>query len=145
MFERFTESARRVIFFAFKEAREVGSFRIETAHLLLGLLRVDKPLAGRVPASSLAAIGPIPNQIGEIAAPKESCWIGGTLPLSEESKRVLENCAVEAETVGDMQIGTEHMLVALLREEQSQAVKVLNENGITLSGARKKLSRGQDL
>ena len=96
MFERYTEKARRVIFFARYEASQFGSPYIETEHLLLGLLREDKALANRF-LRSHAAIESIRKQIEAHTTVREKVSTSVDLPLSHECKRVLAYGAEEAE------------------------------------------------
>src|ERR1700691_3828276 len=118
MFERYTEKARRVIFFARYEASQFGSPYIETEHLLLGLLREDKALTNRFFRSRPSG-----------------------LPLSNECKRVLAYAAEEAERLSHKHIGTEHLLLGLLREEKCFAAEILHERGLRLSTIREELAR----
>ena len=96
MFERYTEKARRVIFFARYEASQFGSPYIETEHLLLGLLREDKALANRF-LRSHAAIESIRKQIEAHTTVREKVSTSVDLPLSHECKRVLAYGAEGAE------------------------------------------------
>src|SRR5689334_19458759 len=96
MFERYTEKARRVIFFARYEASQFGSPYIETEHLLLGLLREDKALANRF-LRSHAAVESIRKQIEGHTTIREKVSTSVDLPLSHECKRVLAYGAEEAE------------------------------------------------
>ena len=96
MFERYTEKARRVIFFARYEASQFGSPYIETEHLLLGLLREDKTLANRF-LRSHAAVDSIRKQIEGHTTVREKVSTSVDLPLSHECKRVLAYGAEEAE------------------------------------------------
>src|SRR6202140_4779469 len=94
MFERYTEKARRVIFFARYEASQFGSAQIETEHLLLGVLREDKALANRF-LRSAATVESIRQQIEELATRSGKVSTSVDLPLSHESKRVLAYAAEE--------------------------------------------------
>ena len=138
MFERYTESAKRVIFFGRYEASQHGSFEIGTEHLLLGVFRGDRRLARRVLGSggmihryrsSHAAVNSIRGKVASV---------GGTLstsvdiPLSKDSIRVLKYAAEEADRLGDRHIRSEHVLFGLLREADAVAAKLLNAEGITL-------------
>ena len=98
MFERYTEKARRVIFFARYEASQFGSPYIETEHLLLGLIREDKALANRF-LRSHAAVESIRKQIEAHTTIREKVSTSVDLPLSHECKRVLAYAAEEAEAV----------------------------------------------
>src|SRR5882757_3879735 len=142
MFERYTEKARRVIFFARYEASQFGSPYIETEHLLLGLLREDKALANRF-LRSHAAIESIRKQIEAHTTIREKVSTSVDLPLSHECKRVLAYGAEEAERLSHKHIGTEHLLLGLLREEKCFAAEILHERGLRLSTIREELARSQ--
>jgi ATP-dependent Clp protease ATP-binding subunit ClpC len=140
VFERYTEKARRVILFAQYEASQFGSPSVESEHLLLGLLREDKPLANRF-LRSHAAVESIRKQIGGHTTIREKASTSVDLPLSHECKRVLAYGAEEAEQLSHKHIGTEHLLLGLLREERCFAAKILHERGLRLSTIREELAR----
>src|SRR6516162_5504834 len=142
MFERYTEKARRVIFFARYEASQFGSPYIETEHLLLGLLREDKALTNRF-LRSHTSIESIRKQIEGRTTIREKVSTSVDLPLSQECKRVLAYAAEEAERLSHKHIGTEHLLLGLLREEKSFAAEILHERGLRLSAIREELGRLQ--
>jgi ATP-dependent Clp protease ATP-binding subunit ClpC len=139
MFERYTEKARRVIFFARYEASQFGSPLIETEHLLLGLLREDKALTRRFLSAS--GVENIRLEIQRSAVVREKTSTSVDLPLSNESKRVLAYSAEEAERLTDKHIGTEHLFLALLREEKFLAARTLQGHGVNLEKAREELAR----
>ncbi len=140
MFERYTEKARRVIFFARYEASQFGSPYIDTEHLLLGLLREDKALSNRFlpPQGSAESIF---KQIQDHTVIREKVSTSADLPLSNEGKRVLAYAAEEAERLGHKHIGTEHLFLGLMREEQSFAAALLRERGLKLDQVRDELVR----
>ena len=109
MFERYTEKARRVIFFARKEASEFGRPYIETEHLLLGLLREDKALANRFLRSH--PVESIRKQIEERTIIRGKVSTSVDVPLSHECTRILGYGAEEAERLNHKHIGTEHLLL----------------------------------
>ena len=139
MFERYTEKARRVIFFARYEASQFGSPYIETEHLLLGLLREDKALTNRF-LRSHASIESIRKQIEGHITIREKLSTSVDLPLSTECKRVLDYAAEEAGRLSHKHVGTEHLLLVLLREEQCFAAEILHERGLHLSTVREELA-----
>ena len=124
MFERYTEKARRVIFFARYEASQFGQPCIETEHLLLGLLREDKALTNRF-LHKHAVVSEIRSQIEAHTDVREKTSTSIDLPLSNEGKRVLAYAAEEAERLGNKHIGTEHLLLGLLREKGCFANQLL--------------------
>ena len=140
MFERYTEKARRAVFFARFEASQFGSPQIESEHLLLGLLREDKALVARLPASS-ASLESIRKQIEARTTIREKVPTSVDLPLSLECKRVLAYAEEEAEQLSHKHIGTEHMLLGLLREEKCFAAELLQAYGLCLSTIREELSQ----
>jgi lipoprotein-releasing system ATP-binding protein len=138
MFERYTEKARRVIFFARLQASEFGSWEIRTEHLLLGLIQENQPMLARLLASS-AAVESIRKSAREKAVTAEKISASIDLPLTEESKRVLRHAADEAERWRHRRIGAKHLLLGILREEQCLAARILREHGLDLEGARQLL------
>lgn len=145
MFERYNEEARRTIFFARYEASTFRSTQIETEHLLLGLLREDKRLfAHLLPSTSYESVR---KQLeartrieGRLEVPTSV-----DLPLDEQSKRALGFAAEEADRLNHRHIGTEHLLLGLLREEKSPGAKLLQEAGAKLPDLRlavEKLAEG---
>jgi ATP-dependent Clp protease ATP-binding subunit ClpC len=140
MFERYTETARKAVFFARYEASQFGSQYIETEHMLLGLLRTDGPLALRL----LKAPGKIESIRGQIEKqsprrPKVSTSMD--LPLSQECRRVLTYGAKEADGLHHKHIAPEHLLLGLLREETCVASKIMVENGLTLAQLEQELNQ----
>ncbi len=143
MFERYTETARRTIFFARYEASQFGSAYIETEHLLLGVLREDKALAKRLLASN-AKVEELRNSISRgNTSLKVSTSVD--LPLSHESKRALAYGAEEGQRLHQKHIGTEHLLLGLLREEKCFAAQLLREQGVTVELVRKQLKQSEHL
>jgi ATP-dependent Clp protease ATP-binding subunit ClpA len=142
MFERYTEKARRTIFFGRHEASQLGSLYIEPEHLLLGLLREDKALANRF-LRSHRAVESIRKQIEGHTAPAEKVSTSVDLPLSHECKRVLAYGAEEAQRVNHKHIDTEHLLLGLLREEKCFGAQLLGEQGVTLHSVREQVQRSE--
>jgi ATP-dependent Clp protease ATP-binding subunit ClpC len=140
MFERYTEKARRVIFFARYEASQFGSRFIETEHLLLGLLREDKALTNWF-LRSRASVESIRKQVESHTIVREKISTSVDLPLSDESKRVLAYAAEEADRLSNKHIGTEHLLLGLLGEEKCFATQILTQRGLRLSLVREELAR----
>jgi hypothetical protein len=135
VFERYTEKARRVIFFGRYEASQFGSPYIESEHLLLGLLREDKALTNRF-LRSHASVESIRKQIQEHTTVREKILTSVDLPISEESKRILLYASEEADRLAHKHIGTEHLLLGMLREKDGYVARLLNESGVTLDSAR---------
>src|SRR6059058_2633656 len=140
MFERYTERARRVIFFARYEASQFGSTTIETEHLLLGLIREDKNLTNRF-LRNHSSIESIRKEIEGRTTIREKVSTSIDLPLSNECKRILAYAAEEAERLNHRHIGTEHLLLGILREEKCVAAEILHERGLRLNAIREELAR----
>jgi len=136
MFERYTERARRVVFFARYEASQLGSGAIETEHLLLGLIREGKGLTSRLFAKSRLSTDQIRKDVEGRSPYREKVSTSLEIPLSSESKRALAHAAEEAERMLHNYIGTEHILLGLMREEKSVAAGILGERGMRLAGVR---------
>jgi ATP-dependent Clp protease ATP-binding subunit ClpC len=141
MFERYTEKARRVIFFSRYEASQFGASQIETEHILLGVIREDKKLAARFFEQTNASAESIRKEIEGRATMRDRISTEIDLPLSDGAKRALSFAAEESELLGDRHIGTEHLLLGLLREENSIAAEVLYARGLRLPDVRQDLAR----
>ncbi len=135
MFERYTEKARRTIFFARYEASQFGSSTIESEHMLLGLLREDKELTNRF-LRSHESVKSIRKEIEGHTTIREKVSTSVDLPLSDECKRILGFSAEEAGRLRHEHIGTEHLMLGIMREENSLAAKLLRERGLQLDQTR---------
>jgi hypothetical protein len=140
MFERYTEKARRVVFFARYEASQYGSPYIETEHLLLGLVREDRALAKRFLNEVNAEEG-LRAEIERAITQRETFPTSVEVPLTSESKRVLTLAAEEAGRLGHRHIGTEHILLGLLRVEDSLAGTLLHARGVRMATIREELAK----
>ena len=136
MFEKYTERARRVIFFARYEVSQLGAISIEPEHLLLGLLREDKPLVYLFTTAGRTTAG-IRKQTEERMGRGPAFSTSIEVPLSNDTKTVLMYAADESNRLGHSHIGTEHLLMGLLCKENSLAQEILLENGVNLSGVRR--------
>jgi len=134
MFQRYTERARRSIFFARYEVSQFGARMIDTEHLLLGVLREHSkdPLAG-----SETAFAEIRSRIEQHKPPSgERVPTSVDLPLSHASKRALVYALEEADSLKHASIDNRHLLIGLLREENCFAAGVLRDRGITIEALR---------
>jgi uncharacterized protein (TIGR02246 family) len=143
MFERYTEKARRVIFFARYEASQYGIMSIETEHLLLGLMREDKALVWRFLRES-GGVESIRREIESQITRGERLSTAIEIPVSAECKRILNKAAEEAECLGSKYVGTEHILLGILHEHNCLAARLLRERGLTLEWLREELARPSD-
>jgi hypothetical protein len=138
MFERYTEKARRVIFFARFEASQYGSPYIESEHLLLGLVREDHRTVKHL-LPELTSVGYLRQQIEARITRGQRFSTAVEVPLSAECKDALKLAAREAENWGHLHIGTEHLLIGLLQVPTSLAATVLKADEIDLGKVRQKL------
>lgn len=122
MFERYTEKARRVIFFARHEAGQFGSPSIESEHLLLGLLHENSNLRRWLPNATPETIRQWVEAESKHRAPISSAV---DLKLSNESKRILKQAAFEADRFAHDYIGTDHLFLALLAVKDCLASKLV--------------------
>src|SRR5437764_7927645 len=141
MFERYTEKARRVIFFARYEASQFGAPAIEPEHLLLGLMREDKTLTSRFFPRASVTIEAIRKEIEGRTLLREKISTSVELPLAPETKRVLAYAHEESDRLQHRHIGTEHLLLGLLREDRSMAAELLYERGLRLNAVRDEIAR----
>jgi hypothetical protein len=136
MFERYTERARRVLFFARYEASQLGSISIETEHLLLGLIREGKGLTARIFDRAHVSFESVRNEIEGRSVFREKVNTHVEIPFSAEMKRVLGMAAEESDRLLHNYIGTEHLLLGLLREERCVAASILMDKGMRLHTVR---------
>ncbi|MGB2679266.1 MAG: Clp protease N-terminal domain-containing protein [Candidatus Acidiferrum sp.] len=140
MFERYTEKARRVIFYARYEASNYGSPYIETEHLLLGLLREDRALAKWFPGES--NVEPqIRSEIEKQITRGERISTSVEVPLSAECKKVLTLAAETSERLGHPMVETEHLLIGILRVEASLAAQILIARGVKPGPIQEQLAK----
>ncbi len=139
MFERYTEKARRVIFFARYETGQFGADAIDTEHLLLALLREDAALVARFFNRSDTDPESMRRKIETCIGSRRNVQPRADLPLATAAKRALAFAAEEAERLQSRHIGTGHLLLGLLRDESSLAARVLYETGLRLSDIRQEL------
>ena len=141
MFEKYTPSARKAIFFARYEASRFGSPYIQAEHLLLGILREDTPLAIRL-LGAAEKVNSVRRRIEESIPPaKDTIATSVDLPVSKPCQRAMAYGAEEAERLSHAHIGTEHLLAGLIREETSLAFQVMTEQGLTLVKLREEAAK----
>lgn len=138
MFERYTEKARRVVFYARYEASQFGSRYIETHHLLLALLREHADLLQ--PWLGAGATEEIRKDLVKRFPPQVNLPTSLDLPLSHECKRALAYGAEESERMRLKHIDAGHLLLGLLREEQSEAAATLRRHGVVAAELRQRLT-----
>ena len=138
MFERFTDRARRVLVLAQEEARLLNHSFIGTEHLLLGLIAEGQGIAAKVLASSGISLEAVRGKVEETIGSGHGAP-GGSPPFTPRAKKVLELSLREALTLGHSYIGTEHLLLGVLREGDGVAVQVLVSLGADLEEVRRRV------
>lgn len=133
MFERYTEDARRVIFFARDEAGRVGSSCIEAEHLLLGVMRSCEPKLNEV-----LELKDLEGAFRDLAvnSQREVASKRIDIPLADHSKRILAYAAEEAERLNSLEISSAHLLLGIVREPESIAARFLSAHNLDLLRAR---------
>jgi hypothetical protein len=138
MFERFTDRARRVVVLAQEEARLLNHGYIGTEHLLLGLIREDQGIAAKALTALDIELEVVRSRVREMIG-EGSQEIAGHIPFTPRAKRVLELSLREALQLGHNYIGTEHILLGLVREGEGVAAQVLVELGADLNRVRQQV------
>jgi hypothetical protein len=139
MFERYTETARRSLFFARYEASVLGSRSIGTEHLLLGILKQPDALVTHLLGTAAVAAESLRQHTARACTRREPVDTSVEIPFSRDAKQVLHHTAEEAERLLHRHIGTEHLLLGLLRLERGLAWDVLRGQGLRLAPVREAL------
>jgi len=140
MFERFTERARNVVRVAQEEARRLGHASVGTEHLLLGLLAEPDGIGARALVALGISLEAVRAEVEEIIGQGEGAP-AGHLPFQPRSKKVLELSLREALQLGHNYIGTEHVVLGLIREGEGVAAQVLRRRGADLAAVRQEVVR----
>ncbi|MFA5059638.1 MAG: ATP-dependent Clp protease ATP-binding subunit [Candidatus Omnitrophota bacterium] len=136
MFNRFTERARKVIVFAKEEARRFNHDYIGTEHILLGLIREGEGVAAAVLQKLGLDLETIRIEVEKLVQPGPQTQVLGDIPFTPRSKKALELSAEEARALGHNYIGTEHLLLGLIKEGEGMAYRVLLNLGLDLGKVR---------
>ena len=139
MFERYTESAKRVIFFARHDASQLGGDAIEAEHLLLGVLREPEGLTASIFSRLHISPDQVRREVRSHVLLRDSVSTSVEIPLSAESKKVLQTAREEADRMRSDAIGTEHILLGLVEAEGTAAAKILARQGVRAPVVREAL------
>lgn len=139
MFNRFTERARKVIILSKEEARRFNHDYIGTEHILLGLIREGEGVAAAVLEKMGLDLQTIRLEVEKVVQPGPSTQILGDIPFTPRAKKALELAAEEARALGHNYIGTEHILLGIIREGESVASQVLLNLGLDLDRVRNEI------
>jgi len=143
VWQRFTERARRVVFFAQEEAGRLGENYVSTEHLLLGLVRESDSVAARILETLGVSASRVRTEI-ERQVTKGDGRTGPDMQLTPRAKRVIDLAYDEARQLNNNYIGTEHLLLGLIRENDGLAGRVLAKFGVDLDRTRREVRRLQD-
>ena len=138
MFEKFTDRSRKIMRWAREEAERFNSEFIGTEHILMGLIREDGGSASDVLKKLKVDLKTVRQQVEKMIAPppEQAPVYKGHMPFSPRAKHVLELAAEESVADRSHQIGTEHLLLALIKENEGIAAQVLINMGFTLAAIR---------
>src|SRR2546421_7700602 len=143
MWQRFTERARKVVFYAQEEAQKFGEGYVSTEHLLLGLVRESDSVAARVLEKLGVSLNRIRAEV-EKQLPRGDARPSQDMTLTPRAKRVIDLAYDEARNLNNNYIGTEHLLLGLIREGEGLAGRVLAKLGVDLERTRREVMALQD-
>ncbi|MBK9798158.1 MAG: ATP-dependent Clp protease ATP-binding subunit [Holophagaceae bacterium] len=140
MFEKFTEKARRVMFFARYEASQFGAESIQSGHLLLGLLRESEKTSTQLLERMGVQVSSLRERLVAALTPKDKKITPSStsidIPMEEEVKRILQHATAESAKLNHKHVGAEHLLLGMLREDGCLAGRLLKESGADLIAAK---------
>jgi ATP-dependent Clp protease ATP-binding subunit ClpC len=139
MSNRFTERAQRVILIAQEEAKRLNHDYVGTEHILLGLIALGEGVAAQVLANIGVDLRRVRSEIEKIVGTGDNVMLLGELPFTPRAKKVLEYAVEEAQHMGHSYVGTEHLLLGLIREEEGVAARVLENLGLRLDVVREEV------
>lgn len=139
MSNRFTERAQRVILIAQEEAKRLNHDYVGTEHLLLGLIALGEGVAAQVLANLGVDLRRVRGEIEKIVGTGDNVMLLGEIPFTPRAKKVLELAVEEAQNMGHNYVGTEHLLLGLIREEEGVAARVLENLGVRLDVVREEV------
>ncbi|MBN1492794.1 MAG: NDP-hexose 4-ketoreductase, partial [Candidatus Omnitrophica bacterium] len=139
MFDRFTERARKVIILAKEEARRFNHDYIGTEHILLGLIKEGESVAAAVLQNLGLSLENIRLEIEKLVQLGPSTIVSGDIPFTPKAKKVIELAMDEARRLGHNYIGTEHLLLGLIKEGEGVASHVLMNIGLDLNKVRNEI------
>ncbi len=132
MFSNFTEKSRKALSLAHDSACDMGHGYVGSEHLLLGLIKEESGVAAKALLGAGLSADMAENKIKEMIGTREPLSLNTELSLTPRSKRILEIAAMEARRLGHNYIGTEHILMAIIRDGDGVAAQILNSSGINL-------------
>jgi ATP-dependent Clp protease ATP-binding subunit ClpA len=140
-YARFTDRARKVIQLANQEAQRLYHGHIGTGHILLGLIKEGSGVAANVLKNLDINLGKIRQEVEKIVQPAPDLATPGKLPQTALAQRVIDYAIEEARILDHNYVGTEHLLLGLIREEEGVAAKVLRALGLSIETIRKEITK----
>jgi ATP-dependent Clp protease ATP-binding subunit ClpC len=139
MFERYTESARRTLFYARYEASQLGGDCVEPEHILLGMLRESGAIVGRLFVAADVSHRGFRQVLDSLEVSRHRLPTTVEMPFSDDTIRILQSATAEADRLGLGNVGVEHLLVGLLRTRGSLAERYLSERGVSVDAVREQI------
>lgn len=136
---KFSDRAQKVILIAQEEAKRLNHDYVGTEHLLLGLVSIGEGLAVQILINLGVDLRKIKHEVEKIVPPGDNVMVLGEIPFSPRAKKVLEYAVEEANMMGHMYVGTEHILLGLLREKEGVAARVLEYLGVTYEDVQEEI------
>jgi len=140
MLSHFTPRAQRVIILAQEEARRLNHAFLGTEHLLLGIVALGEGIASEILRRLGVDLKKLRLEVERRIGTGDNILLSGDMPFSPRAKRVLEYAVEESHQLGQNFVGTEHLLLGLMREEQGEAAKILEEIGVTAETVRNEVT-----
>ncbi len=140
-FGRFTEKAKRVMSFAQKEARDLGHNYVGTEHLLLGLLKEKEGVAAKVLEKNGFDLKNLRKKVKELIGEQQQGLSAGNLAFTPRTKKVLNLALEEARRLGHNYVGTEHLLLGLIKEGEGVAARILQEEGADFESIKQEVTK----
>jgi len=136
---KFSDRAQKVILIAQEEAKRLNHDYVGTEHILLGLVSIGEGLAVQILINLGVDLRKIKSEIEKIVPPGDNVIVLGEIPFSPRAKKVLEYAVDEANAMGHIYVGTEHILLGLLREKEGVAARVLEYLGVTYEDVQEEI------
>jgi ATP-dependent Clp protease ATP-binding subunit ClpC len=140
MFERYTEPARRALFFARYECTQLGAVSIDSEHILLGVARQTQGPVAKILAGAGVSLKSVGAEVADRVTVRPKTSPSVEIPFSPEVKHALHVAADEADRLGHQHIGTEHLVLGLLDAPRSVAGSILKNHGLTIDEFRKTIA-----
>lgn len=134
--KRFTENAQKIILIAQEEAKRLNHDYVGTEHILLGLAAIDGTVSNKILTGLGVTFRKVRLEIEKMVGIGDTIMLLGEIPFTPRAKKVLEFSVEESQLLGTQHIGTEHILLGLIREEEGMACKILENLGLNLTHVR---------